>query len=45
MSAAFVGVISEIDVGNLGKKRARVFCEWVEGQTVDDYCKYLTIVN
>jgi hypothetical protein len=45
MPAALVGVVSEIDVGDLGEERARVLCEWVEGQTEDYYCKYLMIVS
>jgi hypothetical protein len=31
MSAAFVGVVGKIDVGDFGKERAWVFCEGVEG--------------
>jgi hypothetical protein len=41
MPAAFVGVVCEIDVCDLCKERAGVFCEWVEGETVDDDCKDL----
>jgi hypothetical protein len=41
MPATFVGVVCEIDVGDLRKKRAGIFCEWVEGETVDDYSEDL----
>jgi hypothetical protein len=41
MPAAFVGVVCEIDVGDLCKERAGVFCKRVEGETVNNYCEDL----
>jgi hypothetical protein len=41
MSTTFVGIVGEVDVCNLGEEGAWVFCKWMEGQTVDDYCKDL----
>jgi hypothetical protein len=43
MPAAFVGVVCEIDVGDLCKERAGVFCKRVEGETVNNYCEDLML--
>jgi hypothetical protein len=41
MAATFVRIVGEIDVCDLCKKRAGVFREWMESQSIDNDCKNL----
>ena len=34
-------VPNRVPVGNPTQKRARIFCKWVEFQTIDDHRSYL----
>jgi hypothetical protein len=45
MTATFVGIVGEVDVCDLGKKRARVFCKWMKSQPVNNDCKNLSGVS
>lgn len=44
MSRSLVRIVGQVDVCDFCEKRARVFGEWVEGQSVDDYTKDLIFV-
>jgi hypothetical protein len=43
MAATLVGVVGEVEVGEFGKKRARVFCERMECQAVENYGRNLFV--
>lgn len=43
MPRAFPGIVGEINIGDLGEERPRVFCQGMESQTVDDDCENLGV--
>jgi hypothetical protein len=41
MAATLVGVVGKVEVGEFGKERARIFCERMESQAVENNCEDL----